>query len=76
MLAMGKSKPWPEALAVLTGTKQMDVGPLKEYFEPLRVWMEKQRKQYNYAIGWDNASSTLIASVVMTTVSLFISVVF
>ncbi|KAJ7377768.1 hypothetical protein OS493_026904 [Desmophyllum pertusum] len=41
MLKMGKSKPWPESLEKLTGSKSLDVGALAEYFEPLRIWMVK-----------------------------------
>ena len=36
MLAMGASKPWPEALEALTGEKQMDATAILEYFAPLR----------------------------------------
>ena len=35
MLALGASKPWPEALAALTGERRMDGGALLEYFAPL-----------------------------------------
>ena len=52
MLKLGKSKPWPEALEKLTGSKKMDVGPLKEYFEPLNKWMKQQREKYEYPLGW------------------------
>ena len=53
MLKLGKSKPWPEALEKLTGTREMDVGPLKEYFDPLYKWMKKQREEKGYPLGWD-----------------------
>ena len=50
---MGKSKPWPDALEKLTGSKSLDVGALAEYFEPLRIWMVKQREELGYAPpGW------------------------
>ncbi|KAJ7377769.1 hypothetical protein OS493_026905 [Desmophyllum pertusum] len=53
MLKMGKSKPWPDALEKLTGSKSLDVGALAEYFEPLRIWMVKQREELGYAPpGW------------------------
>ena len=35
MLAMGESRPWPEALAALTGQKQMDATAIRYYFAPL-----------------------------------------
>ncbi|KAL9965338.1 hypothetical protein ACROYT_G029126 [Oculina patagonica] len=51
---MGKSKPWPEALEKLTGSKTLDVGALTAYFEPLRKWMVDQRNTLGYAApGWD-----------------------
>ena len=34
MLAMGQSRPWPDALEALTGERRMDAGALLEYFAP------------------------------------------
>jgi peptidyl-dipeptidase A len=42
MLAMGSSKPWPEALAAISGETQMDATALAEYFQPLTTWLEKE----------------------------------
>lgn len=42
MLAMGQSRPWPEALEALTGTREMDAAPLIEYFAPLQGWLKEQ----------------------------------
>jgi len=50
MLAMGSSKPWPEALEVVTGSKQMDAQPMIEYFEPLLKYLEEQNK--GRTCGW------------------------
>ena len=50
MLAMGASKPWPDALEAATGTRQMDAGPLVEYFQPLQSWLEEQNK--GRECGW------------------------
>ena len=36
---MGSSVPWHVALKRLTGTDKMNVSALKEYFEPLRLWL-------------------------------------
>ena len=36
MLALGASKPWPDALEALTGERRIDGGALLEYFAPLR----------------------------------------
>lgn len=42
MLAMGASKPWPDALEALTGEREMDASALVEYFAPLRGWLSKE----------------------------------
>ena len=52
MLAMGVSKPWPEALEALTGEKQMDASALADYFAPLKTWLDEQNKKNNYPVGW------------------------
>jgi peptidyl-dipeptidase A len=50
MLAMGQSKPWPDALEVLTGERQTDAGALLEYFAPLKRWLDEQNK--GKKVGW------------------------
>ncbi len=52
MLAMGASKPWPDALEALTGEKQMDATALADYFAPLKTWLDEQNKANSYAVGW------------------------
>jgi peptidyl-dipeptidase A len=52
MLAMGKSKPWPDELEALTGQKQMDATAIADYFAPLKIWLDEQNKKNNYAVGW------------------------
>ena len=52
MLSLGESKPWPEALAILTGEKQMDASALADYFAPLKVWLDEQNRKNNYPVGW------------------------
>jgi peptidyl-dipeptidase A len=44
MMAMGQSRPWPEALEVLTGQRQLDASALLEYFAPLKKWLDEQNK--------------------------------
>jgi len=44
MLAMGESRPWPEALEALTGEKQMDATAILEYYAPLKQWLDEQNK--------------------------------
>jgi peptidyl-dipeptidase A len=50
MLRMGMSRPWPEALEALTGTRRMDAGALLEYFAPLRAWLDRQNA--GVRLGW------------------------
>jgi peptidyl-dipeptidase A len=42
MLAMGRSRPWPDALVALTGEREMDATALLEYFAPLQRWLDEQ----------------------------------
>ena len=50
MLSMGASKPWPEALEVIAGTRKMDGKALIEYFAPLMTWLTEQNK--GRTCGW------------------------
>ncbi|QDF75238.1 MULTISPECIES: M2 family metallopeptidase [Shewanella] len=52
MLEMGQSKPWPEALEVVTGKQEMDASAVLDYFAPLKVWLDEQNKQANRQCGW------------------------
>ncbi|QYJ91761.1 M2 family metallopeptidase [Shewanella halotolerans] len=52
MLEMGQSKPWPEALEVVTGSQNMDASAVLDYFAPLKVWLDEQNKQANRQCGW------------------------
>jgi peptidyl-dipeptidase A len=50
MLARGASQPWRDTLFELTGTRQMDAGPILEYFAPLAAWLEEQNEGQD--CGW------------------------
>jgi peptidyl-dipeptidase A len=50
MLALGASRPWPEALEAMTGERRMDAGALLEYFAPLREWLQKENA--GRTCGW------------------------
>ncbi|MCL1124251.1 M2 family metallopeptidase [Shewanella surugensis] len=52
MLEMGQSQPWPEALAVVTGSQEMDANAVLEYFAPLQTWLNEQNKLANRQCGW------------------------
>jgi peptidyl-dipeptidase A len=42
MLSLGSSKPWPEALKVLSGETEIDASAMLEYFAPLQAWLKKE----------------------------------
>ncbi len=42
MLALGQSKPWPEALKELTGEDKMDATAILDYFAPLKKWLDEE----------------------------------
>jgi peptidyl-dipeptidase A len=50
MLAMGASKPWPDALEVFTGSREMSGDALLEYFRPLSTWLQQQNR--GKQCGW------------------------
>ncbi len=50
MLALGMSRPWPEALEAITGQRQMDASAILDYFAPLQKWLDEQNK--GKPVGW------------------------
>jgi peptidyl-dipeptidase A len=50
MLTMGMSRPWPDALEALTGSREMDATAILDYFAPLDAWLEEQLK--GQPVGW------------------------
>ena len=50
VLAMGSSKPWPDALEALTGERQLDASAIADYFAPLKAWLDEQNKAST--AGW------------------------
>jgi peptidyl-dipeptidase A len=50
MLAMGASRPWPDALEAFTGTREMSGEAMIEYFRPLQSWLEQQNRDRQ--CGW------------------------
>jgi len=52
MLAAGQSRPWPETLEKLTGTREMDATAILEYFAPLMTWLQEKNK--DQTCGWDS----------------------
>jgi peptidyl-dipeptidase A len=50
MLEMGSSRPWPEALEVVTGQSEMDASAILDYFAPLQEWLIEQNA--GQSCGW------------------------
>ncbi|WP_226667045.1 M2 family metallopeptidase [Microbulbifer aggregans] len=50
MLAMGASKPWPDAMEALTGQRELDAAAIVDYFQPLMVYLQEQNKDRQ--CGW------------------------
>ena len=50
MMAMGQSRPWPEALEAFTGERTTDASAMVEYFAPLNTWLTQQNR--GQQCGW------------------------
>jgi peptidyl-dipeptidase A len=50
MLALGASRPWPEAMQAIGGETKGDASAMLEYFAPLAKWLENENK--NEKCGW------------------------
>ncbi|MCC7417973.1 MAG: M2 family metallopeptidase [Acidobacteria bacterium] len=50
MLSMGASRPWPDALDVLTGSRRMDATAILDCFAPLSAWLDWQIA--GQKVGW------------------------
>ena len=50
MLEMGASRPWPDALEVISGQREMDASAILDYFAPLKTWLDEQNE--GRACGW------------------------
>jgi peptidyl-dipeptidase A len=49
-VGMGASRPWPDALEAITGSRQMDATAIADYFAPLKAWLDKQNQ--GRKTGW------------------------
>ena len=52
MLAMGASRPWPDALQAFTGSREISAEPMVEYFRPLLGWLRQQNR--GRRCGWQS----------------------
>jgi peptidyl-dipeptidase A len=51
MLELGASKPWPDALEAIAGTRKMDATAMVAYFEPLMAWLKQENA--SRTCGWE-----------------------
>ena len=49
-LELGASRPWPDALELLTGSRELDSSALVDYFAPLQAWLDEQNA--GRSCGW------------------------
>ena len=54
MLQAGSSKPWPEVLEKMTGSKKMQADAILEYFQPLEAWLDKEIQKDSIPVGWNS----------------------
>ncbi|KAF2357889.1 Peptidase M2 peptidyl-dipeptidase A [Trinorchestia longiramus] len=64
MLKLGASKPWPDALEALTGSREMDASILREYFSPLEEWLKLDNQRHGEYIGWQEDEFRVISKFV------------
>lgn len=50
LLALGLSKPWPDALEAMTGKRELDATAILDYFAPLQKWLDEQNA--GQQAGW------------------------
>jgi peptidyl-dipeptidase A len=50
MLQLGASKPWPDALEVISGQREADATAILDYFAPLMKWLDEENK--GEKCGW------------------------
>ena len=60
MLKLGSSKPWKEAMAVMTGEPRMNTDALREYFTPLEAWLKKENQKNGVKVGWNHDDNDIL----------------
>ena len=60
MEVLGASKPWKEAMTVMTGEPRMNTDALREYFSPLENWLKEENKKNGVTVGWDHDDNQIL----------------
>ncbi|KAK9502105.1 hypothetical protein O3M35_012698 [Rhynocoris fuscipes] len=58
MLKMGGSKPWQDAMEVITGQRNMDASAVVQYFAPLYEWLKEENKKNKVMVGWKSTTKS------------------
>lgn len=51
-MKMGYSKPWPEAMRLITGQSNMSASAMMSYFKPLTEWLTTENRRHGETLGW------------------------
>ena len=60
MLVLGASRPWKEAMEVMTGEPKMDTDAIREYFAPLELWLRAENKKNGVTVGWEHSDDEVM----------------
>lgn len=60
MLALGSSKPWQDALEIVTGGRTLDASAIMEYFQPLYEFLIKFNHEMKIPVGWKSSFGQFI----------------
>ena len=50
-MSLGNTRPWEDAMEIMTGQRNIDIGPFLEYFQPLHDWLKTENEGKD--VGWD-----------------------
>ncbi|XP_042138912.1 angiotensin-converting enzyme isoform X2 [Peromyscus maniculatus bairdii] len=51
-MKLGHSKPWPEAMKLITGQPNMSASAMMNYFKPLTEWLITENRRHGETLGW------------------------
>ncbi|KAL6073647.1 hypothetical protein STEG23_023533, partial [Scotinomys teguina] len=51
-MKLGYSKPWPEAMKLITGQPNMSASAMMNYFKPLTEWLITENRRHGETLGW------------------------
>uniref|UniRef100_A0A8C3XMN8 Angiotensin-converting enzyme n=1 Tax=Chelydra serpentina TaxID=8475 RepID=A0A8C3XMN8_CHESE len=61
-MKLGYSKPWPEAMQLITGQPNMSADALMTYFKPLTDWLAAENAKNGETLGWPEYNWTPYAA--------------